>query len=244
LFIVGAYSSIRAIVFWWVFGKDTKFRKNFGRWFLVIMVTGAMGVGIFMITRMYHTPAIILQSIALVFALGFVLGQYMPGKHPVRITVFLYAVCLLLTQTPINLVYGSGIERWNIMGILIESAKIASVFLFYGMYAYRGILAKKLLQIKELLACQMSKIKECSSAEEVAHIMPVEKLEKLAVKMVQYEISLLERDKMTNIVLCQNKSKAVMDDLKTVADVKLMLEKVVKLKMQRLDEHKDKIARV
>jgi len=40
-----------------------------------------------------------------------------------------YAVAVLLTQTPLNILHGD--FRWNIMGMLIESAKIVSVIVFY-----------------------------------------------------------------------------------------------------------------
>jgi len=136
LFIVGVYSSIRALVFWWISAKDTLLRKRIGRAFLGLMIAIALGAGIFMITRLPSTQVIILQSIALVFALGFVIGQYMPGKHPVRISVFFYAIMLFLAATPLNNIDGSGIERWNIMGMLIEFAKISSVVVFYSRLAH------------------------------------------------------------------------------------------------------------
>ena len=65
-------------------------------------------------------------------ALSFVVGQYLPGVHYVRITVVFYAAAVLLTQTPLNILYGD--FRWNIMGIAIESTKIISVIVFYARY--------------------------------------------------------------------------------------------------------------
>jgi len=73
-----------------------------------------------------------LHIIGLFTALCFVIGQYLPGVHYVRITVIFYAVVVLLTQTPLNILYGD--FRWNIMGILIEAAKIISVIIFYIRY--------------------------------------------------------------------------------------------------------------
>jgi hypothetical protein len=51
----------------------------------------------------------------------------------VRITVVFYAIVVLLTQTPLNILEGD--FRWNIMGILIEASKIASVVIFYARYS-------------------------------------------------------------------------------------------------------------
>jgi len=48
-------------------------------------------------------------------------------------TVVFYAVAVLLTQTPINILYRE--FRGNIMGMLIESAKIVSVIVFYVRYS-------------------------------------------------------------------------------------------------------------
>jgi len=74
-----------------------------------------------------------LHILGLFAALGFVIGQYLPGVHYVRVSVVIYAVVVMLTQTPINILYGD--FRWNIMGILIESAKIISVVVFYIRYS-------------------------------------------------------------------------------------------------------------
>jgi len=238
LFIVGIYSSARALVFFWIFQKDTIKRRRIGKGFLIFMIFVALSAGITMITRLPTTGTIILQAVSLVFALGFVIGQYMPGKHPVRISVFFYAIMLLLNSTPLAILDGNGIERWNIMGIAIEASKIISVLLFYIIFVHKKVLANKLVQIKSIVACEMSKITACSSVEEIANIMPPEKLEKLAVKMVQYELSLVERDKMIDINCTRDHTRAVLEDIQTVQDVKNMLEKLMRLKMQKLDKPK------
>jgi len=69
----------------------------------------------------------------MIAALSFVIGQYLPGVHYVRITVSFYAVIVILTQTPLNILYGD--FRWNIMGIAIEVAKILSVVVFYVRFS-------------------------------------------------------------------------------------------------------------
>ena len=235
LVVVGVYSSLRALVFWWIFAKDTPKRRLYGKIFLFFMIGVALAAGITLITQLPTTETIILQSVTLVFALGFVIGQYLPGKHPIRISVFLYAITLFLTQTPLNILDGTGIERWNIMGMLIESAKMASVLVFYGLLVYKHFVAKKLIEIKSLVACEVSKIEVSSSLEEIKNIMPAEKLEKLVIKMVKFEIATMDRE-MKCIKDIQDHTKGVIDDMKTVADVKLMLEKLIALKTNRLDQ--------
>ena len=74
-----------------------------------------------------------LHIIGMIAAISFVIGQYLPGVHYVRITVTIYALAVILTQTPINILYGD--IRWNPMGIAIEVAKIVSVLVFYFRYA-------------------------------------------------------------------------------------------------------------
>jgi hypothetical protein len=46
---------------------------------------------------------------------------------------------VLIGQTPLNLIDDNGVRSWNIMGILIEAAKIVSVIVFYS----RVMLARK-----------------------------------------------------------------------------------------------------
>ena len=49
------------------------------------------------------------------------------------ISVVFYALVTMLTQTPINILYGD--FRWNVMGITIKAAKIISVVVFYIKYS-------------------------------------------------------------------------------------------------------------
>ena len=87
------------------------------------------------IITVLNVPAEIrwLHAIGLVTAISFVVGQYLPGVHYVRVTVVIYAFFVILTQSPLNIRYGD--FRWNIMGILIEAAKIVSVLVFYVRYS-------------------------------------------------------------------------------------------------------------
>ena len=128
LIIAGTYSAFRNLVFWRIFSKNTPQSKEAGLNFLLIMIAVAIVVNII---NLPHVPEQVrwLHILGAFAAMSFVIGQYLPGVHYVRITVVIYAVVVMLSQTPINILYGN--FRWNIMGILIELAKILSVVIFY-----------------------------------------------------------------------------------------------------------------
>ena len=132
LIVGAAYSTARNLVFHKIFATNTPESKERGLNFLLIMIVVALVAGIISIV---NAPEQVrwLHSLALVAALGFVVGQYLPGVHYVRVTVVIFALVVMLTQTPLNILYGD--FRWNIMGIMIELAKIVSVVVFYIRYS-------------------------------------------------------------------------------------------------------------
>jgi hypothetical protein len=132
LMVAASYSTVRNLVFWRIFAKDTPQRKEIGINFLLVMVVVAIVAGVLAII---NSPAEVrwLHTLGLIAALSFVIGQYLPGVHYVRVTVTFYALVVILTQTPLNILYGD--FRWNIMGIAIEVAKITSVLVFYARFA-------------------------------------------------------------------------------------------------------------
>ena len=132
LIVAATYSTIRNLVFWKIFAKNTPQSKEFGLNFLLIMIGVALVAGVLSII---NAPEQVrwLHTLGMIAALSFVIGQYLPGVHYVRITVTFYALIVILTQTPLNILYGD--FRWNIMGILIEVAKIISVVVFYMRFA-------------------------------------------------------------------------------------------------------------
>ena len=139
LILAATYSTIRSIVFHYIFKKDTPKTKEYGLIFLLVMIVIAIVAGT--ITVLNAPPAVRwLHILGLIAALIFVIGQYLPGVHYVRLSVVLYAFIVLLTQTPINILEGD--FRWNIMGILIEFSKIISVALFYIRYKNQPKTAK------------------------------------------------------------------------------------------------------
>ena len=132
LIVAATYSTIRNLVFHRIFSKNTPESKEAGLIFLLVMIVVALVAGTMAIL---NAPVEVrwLHTLGMITALGFVIGQYLPGVHYVRITVVFYALVVILTQTPLNILYGD--FRWNIMGIAIESAKIISVLVFYARYA-------------------------------------------------------------------------------------------------------------
>ena len=132
LIVAAVYSTVRNLVFYRIFSKNTPESKEAGLNFLLVMIVIAIVAGTFTVM---NAPEQVrwLHILGLIVAIGFVIGQYLPGVHYVRIAVVFYALVVMLTQTPLNILYGE--FRWNIMGILIESAKIMSVLVFYARYA-------------------------------------------------------------------------------------------------------------
>jgi len=132
LIIAGTYSAVRNLVFWRIFSKNTPQSKEAGLNFLLLMIVVALVAGALAIV---NAPPQVrwLHTLGLITALSFVVAQYLPGVHYVRVAVVFYALVVILTQSPLNILYGD--FRWNIMGILIELAKIASVAIFYIRFA-------------------------------------------------------------------------------------------------------------
>jgi len=128
LMVAASYSTVRNLVFWKIFAKNTPQSKEIGLNFLLVMIGVALVAGTLSVI---NAPEQVrwLHTLGMIAALSFVIGQYLPGVHYVRMTVTFYAVIVIFTQTPLNILYGD--FRWNIMGILIEVAKISSVIIFY-----------------------------------------------------------------------------------------------------------------
>ena len=132
LLLASTYSTIRNFVFWGIFSHNTPRSKEIGINFLLIMIVVALVAGTMTVL---NAPIQVrwLHIIGLITALTFVICQYLPGVHYVRISVLFYAAAVFLTQTPLNILYGN--FRWNIMGMAIEISKIAAVIVFYQRYA-------------------------------------------------------------------------------------------------------------
>jgi len=132
LMVAAVYSTFRNLVFWQIFKQNTPKSQEAGLIFLLVMIAIALTAGT---ATVINAPVEVrwLHILGMITALGFVVGQYLPGVHYVRISVVFYALVVMLTQTPINILYGD--FRWNVMGIAIEAAKIISVVVFYMKYS-------------------------------------------------------------------------------------------------------------
>lgn len=219
LILAGTYSAVRNLVFYGIFKKDTPESKKAGRKFLLVMMVIGVVAGI--VTVMQAPEQVRwLHVLGLITALAFVVGQYLPGDHYVRVTVVFYAVVVLLTQTPINILYGTGIERWNVMGILIESSKIISVAVFYVLQMRKARRARDLQLIKYVIADELSKIEDLADKVPVANIPAVSKVEKMMAKMVRYELKEVTAARIKDIDSTEDELQALIDDLKLVQRMK------------------------
>ncbi|MCL2412358.1 MAG: hypothetical protein FWC97_12025 [Treponema sp.] len=128
LIVASSYSTIRNLVFHKIFKANTAESREKGLIFLVVMIVVALIAGTLAVM---NAPIEVrwLHTLGMLTSIAFVVGQYLPGVHYVRITVVFYAAVVFLTQTPLNILYGE--FRWNIMGMMIESSKIISVLIFY-----------------------------------------------------------------------------------------------------------------
>ena len=132
LVVASSYSTIRNLIFWRVFSKNTPQAKEFGINFLLVMIGVALVAGTWTVVAAPREVTW-LHALGMLTSIAFVIGQYLPGVHYVRIAVVLYAAVVFTTQTPVNILDGA--FRWNIMGMAIESSKIISVIVFYIRFA-------------------------------------------------------------------------------------------------------------
>ena len=217
LILAGTYSTIRNLVFFGIFKKDTPASKKAGQKFLLVMMVIGIVAGV--ITVMQAPDQVRwLHILGLVTALAFVVGQYLPGDHYVRVTVVFYATVVLLTQTPMNILEGD--FRWNVMGILIEASKIISVAVFYMLQRMRAKRAKELQLIKYIIADEMSKIEALADKVPLANIPTVGKVEKMMAKMVRYELKAVTSARIKDVDSTEDELQALIDDLKLVQRMK------------------------
>jgi len=217
LIVAATYSAFRNLVFFGVFKKDTVKSQQFGRKFLLVMMVIGVIAGVMAVMQ---TPAEIrwLHILGMVTALLFVVGQYLPGDHYVRISVVFYATAVLLTQTPLNILYGD--FRWNIMGILIESSKIISVLIFYILQVKRNRRARDLQLIKYVIAEELAKIEELAGKIPIANLPAVNRIEKMMAKMVKSELKMVTIARMKDVESTEDELQGLIDDLQMLQRMK------------------------
>ena len=210
LIVAATYSTFRNLVFFGVFKKDTIASKKFGKKFLLVMLVVGLIAGYLSVSQVPDSVRL-LHIFVMVTSLLFVVCQYLPGDHYVRISVALYAVAVLLTQTPLNILYGE--FRWNIMGILIESSKIISVLVFYVLQIAKIKRARNLQFSKYIIAEELSKIEEIAGQFPIENIPAVSQIEKMMTKMVRTELKMVNSARMKDIASTKDELQIILDDL-------------------------------
>ena len=217
LIVAGSYSAFRNLVFFGVFKKNTPASQKFGRRFLLAMMPIVITAGIMGV--MQAPPEIRwIHVFGMITALLFVIGQYLPGNHYVRVAIVFYATAVLLTQTPLNILYGD--FRWNIMGILIESSKIISVLVFYALQVLKAKRARDLQLIKHVIAEELSKIEILAGKIPVHNLPAVSGVEKMMAKMVKSELKMVTTARMKDIESTEDELQALIDDLQMLQRMK------------------------
>jgi len=227
IILAAAFAFIRPMVFWYILGKDTPGRKKGGKIFLYVALTIGLAGAIVGIINLENPATLPFNILMLSTALLFVIGQYLPSKHYLRAFGLMYAISVLLLNTPL--------DTFNPMGIAIEASKIISIFVFYILLVRKSLLKKQLLQIKALVNCEMNKIKGETSKEAILNIINNNQLERLVAKMVKLEIAIIDQDNLTSTDGCQNECKYLLEKIQTVSDVKEVLAKTIELKTDRLN---------
>jgi len=133
MIVAALFGTLRGMIFWWIFAKNTRKRKIIGRVALYASLLVMLPFTIMAIVKLPLTTQIIIQTLGLATGLLFIVGQYLPSKHYLRLFTFMYATMVLIGSTPLNLIDEAGNGYWNYSGILIELSKIVSIIVFYTL---------------------------------------------------------------------------------------------------------------
>ncbi|ACZ30877.1 hypothetical protein Xcel_1857 [Xylanimonas cellulosilytica DSM 15894] len=127
--LVATFSTLRGVVFWWTLGKDSPRRRMIARrtMYTTLAIAGVASVVAIPAARPETQP---FQVFLLIGVLLFVVGQYMPGVYLVRITAVVYAVAVLLLNTPL--------DTFNPVGIIIELNNLVSIAVFFVILARKN----------------------------------------------------------------------------------------------------------
>lgn len=120
--LVAIFSTLRGIVFFWALSRDTPRRRMVARrtMYTTLVIAGVASAIVIPGTRPLTQP---FQVFLLIAVLLFVVGQYMPGVYLVRISAVIYAVAVLLLNTPL--------DTFNPIGIIVELNNILAVVWFF-----------------------------------------------------------------------------------------------------------------
>jgi len=147
----------------------------------------------------------------------FVIGQYLPSKHYLRVFQVIYSVCMILTQTPLYILEGVGSMRWNPMGLVIEGVKIISIIVFYLFFVYRKYLSKRLAKNRPEFELALQKIETNQS-----DAIPLEELEKRWAKILRYTLGTIDNSTLVGFQSATDKLNPVLNDMGSIEKYKGM----------------------
>ena len=120
--LVSSISVMRGIVFYWSLSADSPFRRMVARrtMYGTLIIALVAAVPTIMTVRPETIP---IQIFLLVGIFAFVIGQYMPGVYLVRAGAVIYALALLLSNSPL--------DTFNPMGMIVELNNLLAVAVFF-----------------------------------------------------------------------------------------------------------------
>jgi len=139
ILLVSAVSAIRNIIFWWSTKVDTPKSRMIARRTMYTSLVLAL-VSSTMAIPAARPETRIFQVFLLFGVLAFVIGQYMPGIYPLRITSMFYALTVILVNTPL--------DTFNPVGIIIELNKILAIVVFFVILARKNKESARLAAIQ------------------------------------------------------------------------------------------------
>jgi len=134
--LVSSISTIRNVIFWWALKNGTPKARMIARRTMYTSLVLAL-ISSTMAIPAARPETRIFQVFLLLGVLSFVVGQYLPGIYPLRVTSVFYALTLILVNTPL--------DTFNPAGIIIEVNKILAIVVFF-------VVLHKKNKIKEAIA--------------------------------------------------------------------------------------------
>jgi hypothetical protein len=215
--LVAIFSFARGFVFWWILKEDTPKRRKMGKTFLYVSLVVALGGAIFALVQT-EPQYIIFEVILLVTAVLFIIGQYLPSKHYLRIFSVFYAVAMLLASSPL--------ARVNYMAMIIEAGKMLSVVVFYLFYVKIGAIRKQVINYKNKLAVEMSSLAKINQ-EDISQLELVEgRIEKIACHLVSLQIKLVDHEKLHSKTSYETETCLLIQQIENVRKIRASLKTI------------------
>jgi len=218
MILIGIMATIRPLVFWWIMAKESPKRTKIGKIFLYFcLVVGMIGAVVSLI-NLDRPETLWIQILALATGIIFIVGQYLPSKHYVRIFSVTYALALILANTPL--------DTFNPMGIAIEAAKILSVIIFYVVVVKKAVLKKQLLIETQNLDHE---IKKCHllTHPSLSDLQTKERIARLMTKVVKLELAVIDSENMQSYTGCAKETKYLLRKLQLLSELREKLSDIL-----------------